>query len=231
MKDDFISLVSHELRTPLAAIMAYSESLLMENIVEDEKERREYLEIIHSEGERLSRLINDILDLSKMESGKMTYHFEEAHIDSAVYTTMMNFDGAAKQKQLELTSEVEENIPPARFDHDRIVQVLMNLIGNSVKFTEAGGKIIVKAKHVAPDKENNGFIEVSVQDTGCGIPPEQFASVFNKFEQVENVRHHSGGTGLGMPICRQIVEDGHGGKIWFDSKVGVGTTFFFRLPL
>ncbi len=234
MKNDFLSLVSHELRTPLTSIMAYSETLLMEGMVDDEKERREYLQIIYDEGERLTRLINDVLDLTKMEAGKMDYFFEEYDISLIIRNAVMNSTSLASQKKQNLTSEVIGQIPTVRLDKDRIMQVLMNFLSNAIKFTPEEGSISVKVEALDSQGAAGGIadqLRVSVTDTGIGISQQNLNKVFSKFEQIESIDHHSTGTGLGMPICRQIIEEGHGGKIWVESEPEIGSTFFFTIPV
>jgi signal transduction histidine kinase len=234
MKNDFLSLVSHELRTPLTSIMAYSETLLMEGMIDSEEERREYLQIIHNEGGRLSRLINDVLDLTKMESGKMEYVYEELDIVDLVQSAGAAVHSLATQKQMHMPVESAEDLPPVRADSDKIMQVLTNLYSNAIKFTDEGGTVGTNIRLVPPgagEDEKQTMVEVAVSDTGMGIAPEDIHKVFSKFEQIEKIDHHSVGTGLGMPICKQIVEEGHGGRIWIDSELGVGTTVHFCLPL
>lgn len=231
MKNQFLSLVSHELRTPLTSIMAYSETLLMEGMIDTEEERKEYLQIIYDEGARLSRLINDVLDLTKMEAGKMDFHFEEQPIADVVSQALGSSNSLASQKGVNLVTELDDDLPDVRYDSDRIMQVMMNLISNAIKFTDEGGSITINAIQTEPfEHQAVPTVTVSVRDTGCGIAPENLDRVFSKFEQIENIDHHSVGTGLGMPICKQIVEEGHGGQIWIESEVGVGTTVLFRIP-
>ncbi len=230
MKNDFLSLVSHELRTPLTSIMAYSETLLMEGMVDTEEERKEYLEIIHSEGERLSRLINDVLDLTKMEAGKMDYNYESININNTIKSAKAAVFSLSEAKNMEMILNLADNIPETRADNDKIIQVLTNLYSNSIKFTDEGGTITTETK-LHEDEDGTISIDVSVTDTGMGIAPEEIHKVFSKFEMVEKMDHHSVGTGLGMPICQQIIDEGHAGKIWIDSELGVGTTFTFRIPV
>jgi PAS domain S-box-containing protein len=231
MKDDLLSLVSHELRTPLASIMAYAEALLMEDMVDTEEERREYLGVIRSEGERLSRLINDVLDLTKMQAGKLDYHFGEHDVAEVVRHAVNVESALAEQKGVSIRQDLASDMPPVRIDRDRIVQVICNLLSNAIKYTEEGGSITLSGEVLDGAEGEPPCVELRVADTGVGIPPGQVHKVWSRFEQVENARHHTGGTGLGMPICRQIVEEGHGGKIWLTSEVGVGTTVYCRLPL
>jgi PAS domain S-box-containing protein len=231
MKDDLLSLVSHELRTPLASIMAYAEALLMEGMIDTEEERREYLEVIRGEGERLGRLINDVLDLTKMQAGKLEYHFDEYDL-SEVARHAINVQAAlADKKGVSLRSEFAPDLPQVRIDRDRIIQVLCNLLSNAIKYTDENGSVTVYTRMPQLEPGEPACMELRVVDNGVGIPAGQIHKVWSRFEQVENARHHTGGTGLGMPICRQIVEDGHGGKIWLTSEVGVGTTVHCRLPL
>jgi signal transduction histidine kinase len=133
---------------------------------------------------------------------------------------------------MEMIFEIDENLPKIRADHDKIVQVITNLYSNAIKFTDEKGRITTKAYlTTAKEDESEKVIEVSVADTGMGISQEDIHKVFSKFEMVEKIDHHSIGTGLGMPICKQIIEDGHAGKIWLESELGVGTTFFFQIPV
>jgi two-component system phosphate regulon sensor histidine kinase PhoR len=231
MKDDLLSLVSHELRTPLASIMAYAEALLMEGMVETEEERREYLEVIRGEGERLGRLINDVLDLTKMQAGKMDYHYQEMDLNEVVGHAVSVESAWADKKGVKLVRKFGEGLPSVKLDRDRIIQVVCNLLSNAIKYTDEGGSITIATAVPAPDTEEPPCLELRVVDTGVGIPADQIHKVWSRFEQVENARHHTGGTGLGMPICRQILEEGHGGRIWLTSEVGVGTTVYCRLPL
>lgn len=232
LKNDFLSLVSHELRTPLTSILAYTETLLMEGIIDTEEERREYLQIIYDEGERLTRLINDVLDLTKMEAGKMEYLLEERDLNEVLHNAVMSSDPVARQKGLTLRADLAADLPVVRFDPDRIMQVLMNFLSNAIKFTDKGGRVTVVSESAPPLPDSNTpSVRVSVIDTGIGIAPENLDKVFSKFEQIESIDHHSIGTGLGMPICKQIVEEGHGGEIGLTSEPGKGTTFFFRIPV
>ncbi len=232
MKNDFLSLVSHELRTPLTSIMAYSETLLMEGMVDTEEERREYLQIIYDEGARLSRLINDVLDLTKMEAGKMDYVYEEHDIHDIIKTAIGSSSSLADQKNISLERDFGEDVPLVKIDSDRIMQVLMNFLSNAIKFTPEKGTITVRTRATPPEKGKNiPTVTVCVEDTGIGIAPENLNRVFSKFEQIENIDHHAIGTGLGMPICKQIIEDGHGGTIWIESELGKGTQVFFRIPV
>lgn len=232
LKNDFLSLVSHELRTPLTSILAYTEALLMEGMVEGEQERNEYLRIIYSEGERLTRLINDVLDLTKMEAGKMEYLFTGNNINDIVTGAVQNSAAAAEKRQHKVTLRLEQKLPEVRCDSDRIMQVMMNLLSNAIKYTHEGGQITVTSCRIEAEAEHTPpAVRVSVEDNGIGIAPENMSRVFSRFEQIESMEHHTDGTGLGMSICKMIVEQGHGGKLEVVSKLGVGSTFFFTLPV
>ncbi len=232
MKNDFLSLVSHELRTPLTSILAYTETLMMDGMVETEQERREYLQIIHDEGNRLCRLINDVLDLTKMEAGKLEYLYSACQINDVAQNAVTNSASLAEKGGIRLGIELVEDLPEIRADADRLLQVLLNLLSNAIKFTPEGGRVTVRT-FASPPLEGQAAptITFEVEDTGCGIAPENLNRVFSKFEQIESIDHHSIGTGLGMPICKQIIEEGHAGKIWIESEVGRGTHVFCRLPV
>ena len=202
----------------------------MEGMVETEAERREYLEVIRGEGERLGRLINDVLDLTKMQAGKMDYHFAEHDLREVLRHAINVEKGLADKKKIAIGFQPPAELPAVRVDRDRIIQVACNLLSNAIKYTDEGGAITVFVEHRPAAGQEPAAMEVRVQDTGMGIPAGQIHKVWSRFEQVESVRHHTGGTGLGMPICRQIIEEGHGGRIWLESTVGVGTTVFFILP-
>lgn len=222
LKDEFLSMVSHELRTPLTSINAYVETLL--DMSEEQSYEREFLEIIDIESGRLSRLINDILDLSKIEAGKMDFHFEKYSINNLIKHSIKNMESYAKKRLVSLELDLDENIKEITIDNDRIMQVLLNLISNAVKFSNENEKVIIKSNL------ENRFVKISVIDSGIGISEEFMPIVFEKFKQVQGVlKRSSGGTGLGLPICKNIVES-HSGKIWVESKIGKGSKFIFTLP-
>jgi len=226
LKDEFLSMVSHELRTPLTSIKAYTETLIF--MAEDsgkEEEELEFLNIINEESDRLGRLINDVLDLSKIEAGKMNFVIKEVEIEKLIKIAERNMKGHADNKNIKMKIECEENLPVVLIDKDRTIQVLANLINNAIKFTEESGEVIIKAK-----KENKNFVKISIKDNGVGIEKENLEIVFEKFKQAENIlTRQEGGTGLGLPICKNIVEY-YGGEIWVESTIGEGSEFFFTLP-
>ncbi len=232
MKNDFLSLVSHELRTPLTSILAYSETLLMDENENMPKEWHEYIEIINSEGKRLNRLIEDVLDLTKMEAGKMTYEFEMHDPNEIIGSVIMAMLPLAEAKNHTLEFDLGEDIGDCRVDMDRFTQVVNNIVSNAIKYTEPGGKITIRSKRREPfPRANVPTFQMEVQDNGIGIAEENLDKVFSKFEMVEAIKHHSSGTGLGMAICKQIIEEGHSGRIWLQSKPGEGTTVFVRIPM
>ncbi len=237
-KSSFLSTVSHELRTPLTSVLGFAKIIrrrLEERIFplvpeEDRKIQQtkrqvtDNLNVVVSEGERLTKLIDDVLDLAKIEAGKLTWNMETVSaaevIERAVAATASLF-GARK---LTLVQNVEPGLPTVTGDRDRLIQVVINLISNAVKFTDSGSITCAAGLR-------NGEIVVSVTDSGIGIAPDDQAKVFEKFKQVgDTLTDRPKGTGLGLPICKEIVEY-HGGRIWVESEIGKGSTFSFTLPV
>ena len=182
---------------------------------------------------RLTNILNDLLNLSRIESGKIELKFEKVELKGVLELTASSLKPQADVKSIQIEVEVPEQLPAVHGDQDKIEQILTNLIGNSIKFTPEGGKILITAKLFS--KERGGaygdFVAVSVKDTGIGIPPEHLDSIFEKFYQVESSLHRSvSGTGLGLAITKGLVE-AHQGKIWVESEVGKGSTFTFTLPI
>jgi signal transduction histidine kinase/CheY-like chemotaxis protein len=237
-KSAFLSTVSHELRTPLTSVLGFAKIInkrLNEKIfpIVDQSDPKtgktinqvnENLQVVISEGERLTHLINDVLDLAKIEAGKMEWNQEKVSLaevtERAVLATTSLFD----QKKINLEKKIDANIPCIIGDPDKLIQVVINLFSNAVKFTENGG---VTCKVF--QKENE--VIVSISDTGIGIAPGDYSAVFEQFKQVggDTLTDKPKGTGLGLPICKEIVEH-HGGRIWVESKVGKGSTFSFAIP-
>ncbi|MFA5144169.1 MAG: ATP-binding protein [Candidatus Omnitrophota bacterium] len=223
IKSDFISTVSHELRTPLAAIKE-SIAIVLDGVtgaVSDSQ--KEFLIMAKRNVDRLARLINDILDFQKMESGKIVFNMQKNDINETVEEVGSTMATVASQKNLEFTLELEENLPKFTFDKDKIIQVLTNLVSNAIKFTDSGGVIIKTAS-------KGSAVYVYVQDTGVGIKEEDIPKLFMEFEQLgTSVERQTGGTGLGLAISKKIIER-HDGRIWAQSEYGKGSTFIFFLP-
>jgi two-component system, OmpR family, sensor histidine kinase NblS len=228
-KSQFISNVSHELRTPLFNIKSFIETLCEFGDDLTQTERREFLETANHETDRLTRLVNDVLDLSRLESSK-TYHLEAIDVAQIVEQTLRTYQLSAKDKGLEIAQEVEANLPPVLGHYDLLLQVLTNLMGNALKFTEAGGKIAIRAYKLKNQAERHPQVRVEVSDTGIGIDAEDRDSIFERFFRVENRVHTLEGTGLGLSIVKNIIER-HNSKVHLISEVGIGTTFWFDLAV
>ncbi len=222
-KDNFISLVSHEIRTPLSSILVYAE-MLRNGMVQSNETAYKYHSTIVDECRRLTRLINDVLDLSKMEAGRLTFHLEALDMGDLVREVQAHFQPLLDSGELCFIDEGGPDAMPLRGDRDRIIQVLTNIVSNAIKFTPSGGTIRVSWKR------DNGKGIVAVSDTGKGIAEEDIPRVFDRFSQLENINHHTEGTGLGMAISKSIIECCNG-AIWIESIPGKGTTVFFSLPL
>ncbi|MFZ2854125.1 MAG: HAMP domain-containing sensor histidine kinase, partial [Rhodocyclaceae bacterium] len=224
LKDDFMSSVTHELRTPLTSIRALSEILY-----DDPKvalgDRKRFLGLIVSEAERLTRLVNQTLDMAKIESGHADWHASEIDlkqlIEQSVEATRQLFNEKGARIELDLPA----GLPCIRADHDRLIQVMLNLLANAAKFLEPGSGCVRIGLRAQP-----GGLEVSVADNGPGIRPADQQIIFEKFRQVgDTMTGKPAGTGLGLPISRRIVEY-FGGRLWVESAVGEGATFRFFLP-
>lgn len=232
MKDAFLSSVSHELRTPLTSIRSFAEILLQYDD-ESPETRKEFMEIIQVESERLTRLINDFLDLSKIEAGKVVYHDDLISLDEIIRTAARSQDQLFKQKSLTLHVDLSPNLPFAFADRDRIHQVITNLLANAVKFSHEKGEIRLQAEMFEGKRsgETSQWIRVGVSDQGIGIEEKDHETIFDKFGQVstDTLKDKPGGTGLGLSICREILAH-YQGNIWVESQKGEGSTFFFTLP-
>jgi signal transduction histidine kinase/CheY-like chemotaxis protein len=237
-KSSFLSTVSHELRTPLTSVLGFAkiirrrlEERLFPLIPSDDRKVEqtknqvvENLGVVVSEGERLTKLIDDVLDLAKIEAGKFTWNVSMVSVQDVVERAVSATSSLFDAKKLKLEQQIEPGMPPVTGDHDRLIQVVINLISNAVKFTTDG--TIRCAAH-----RKAGEIVVSVTDSGIGIAPADQAKVFERFKQVgDTLTDKPKGTGLGLPICKEIVEY-HGGQIWVQSTPGKGSTFSFTLPI
>lgn len=224
LKSEFLANMSHELRTPLNSIIGFSRVMLkgIDGPLTDMQQTD--LKAIFDSGKHLLNLINDILDLSKIEAGKMEFVFEPTDLQNVIKGVMSTAIALVKEKPIELQKHVPADLPPVLADERRIRQVILNIVGNAAKFTEEG-YINVSATY------GDGEVLVAVEDTGIGIPPEKYNSVFQEFQQVDSSSTRKfGGTGLGLPVSKKFVE-AHGGRIWFESEVNVGTTFYVALPV
>jgi PAS domain S-box-containing protein len=231
LKDSFLSTVSHELRTPLTSIKSFSEILL--NYDEDKETQKEFLNIINEESNRLTRLINDFLDLSKIEAGRMQWENAELSLAEVIQTALNATHALALKTNLKVDTIFAPDLPTIQGDKDRLVQVVTNLLSNAIKFTPEGGRVRVKAQLLngsKPEKDQE-MVMVSVTDSGIGIAPKDHESIFEKFKQVgDTLSGKPKGTGLGLPICKEIVEH-YGGRLWVESELGKGSTFSFTLPV
>jgi two-component system sensor histidine kinase NblS len=231
-KSQFISNVSHELRTPLFNIKSFIETLheYGEDLGVDQ--RREFLETVNHETDRLTRLVNDVLDLSKLESGR-NYHFNGVDLAQAIDQTLRTYQLNARDKGIELIQEVAPNLPLVVGNYDLLLQVLANLVGNCLKFSLPGGKVAIRTYQLESKLNHSqpGQVRVEISDTGIGIPPEDQKAIFDRFFRVENRVHTLEGTGLGLSIVRNIIEEKHHSKVHLVSEVGVGTTFWFDLTV
>ncbi|MFP4219718.1 MAG: PAS domain S-box protein [Phormidium sp.] len=242
MKTDFIATVSHELRTPLTSVLGFA-SIVLDKLEDkifprlpegDRKAQRhqervrQNLNIIVSEAERLTTLINDVLDIAKMEAGKVEWDQDPLSVLEVLEQAIAASSSLFERENLQLMTEFPDQLPPILGDRDRLIQVVINLLSNAVKFTESG-EIICRACYET--SQDTSQIRVEVQDTGVGIAAEDLPKVFEKFKQVgETLTDKPKGTGLGLPICKQILEH-HGGQIWVESELGQGSCFIFTLPV
>ena len=230
MKNDFVSHVSHELKTPLASISAYSE-MLIDGEADNEQTRKEFYSIIQSQAKRLNRLIEDILNTSRIESGLIKVEKKPVSLTILIEEQMQMMKAYAEEKNISL-SRGQTGQKPIVFDQvyvdkDMISQVIVNLLSNAVKYTKPGGSIKIETEV----NEIESFARVSVTDTGVGISEDEIDHVFDKFYRVEANKNMAKGTGLGLNLVKQIVEKVHNGRVFVSSKPGVGSTFGFELPL
>jgi signal transduction histidine kinase len=225
MKDDFVSMVTHELRTPLTSIRAFSEILRQDPNVEL-SQRKKFLDIITKETERLTRLINQVLDLSKIESGQAEWAESQVDMKDVITDTVTGMGQMFEEKGIRIELQLPESAPRVPGDVDRIIQVLLNLLSNAVKFCEPGkGRIEIALS------ETEACLRVDVRDNGPGVAASDRAMIFDKFRQSgDTLTDRPHGTGLGLPISRHIVEH-HGGRLWVESRPGGGACFSFTLPL
>ncbi|MCE5186325.1 MAG: hypothetical protein LLF76_09395 [Planctomycetaceae bacterium] len=226
MKNDFVSHVSHELKTPLASINAYAE-MLVDGEARDAETLHQFCSIIQGQAERLNRLIEDILNISRIESGLIKVNRQDHSLAMVIRDAAAMITGFAQEKNITVTAPAPILYDQVYIDRDMISQVVINLLSNAVKYTPAGGQITIDSQV----NENDGQVTVTITDTGVGIPAEAIGHVFDKFYRVESNNKYAKGTGLGLNLARQIVETVHGGKVFVTSTPGKGSTFGFVLPL
>jgi signal transduction histidine kinase len=225
LKDDFVSTITHELRTPLTSIRAFTQILLEDPDVEL-AERKKFLGIVIKESERLTRLINQVLDVSKLESGKVAWQVAAVDMKEVVNDTVAGMSHVFLEQRIEVELQLPERVPTVSADVDRIIQVMLNLLSNAAKFCDpARGWIGVALS------EQAGRLRVDVRDNGPGIDPADQAAIFDKFHQVgDKLTAKPHGSGLGLYISRTIVEH-FGGRLWVQSRAGSGACFSFTLPI
>jgi signal transduction histidine kinase len=223
LKSAFVGVVSHELRTPLTAMKAFTENLLDGIAGELSAKQHDYISRIRRNTDRLTRMINELMDLSKLEAGKVELRSQELSVAELFADLQDVFRPVAERQDIALNAILAHGLPPVHGDRDKLYEVLANLLENALKFTPAGGRVEIRTKVL-----NDEFLEVSVSDTGCGIPHEHLDRVFDKFYQVQSVSNH-GGAGLGLAIAKGLVEL-HGGVMAVTSAPGQGSQFSFTLP-
>lgn len=224
LKDDFMSTISHELRTPLFSIQGFVQ-LMQEDENLDAATRQEFLSIIRTQAVQLGQMVNNLLDLSKFDEGKLELERQSVAMLDIIHQTILKLQGFAHQQKVKLAPKLPALLPAISGDAQRLEQVLTNLIGNAIKFSNAGGEVVVSAS------SNESELKVEVKDSGIGIPAEALDRIFSRFYQVEDKSERSArGSGLGLHIAQRIVK-AHGGRIWAESEAGQGSTFCFTLPL
>jgi two-component system phosphate regulon sensor histidine kinase PhoR len=224
IRQDFVANVSHELRTPISSIKGYAETLL-EGALKDKDNAKEFISIIYQDSNRLANLINDLLDLSKIESGKMKMNFVPLDVASVTKRAVTVIENQAKVKSISFKLNLAPELPKIRADETRFSQVMINLLDNAIKYTPENGSVTVTAKVV------NNSLQVDIEDTGIGISEKDLPRIFERFYRVDKARSRElGGTGLGLSIVKHIVQ-AHSGQVWVKSELGLGSTFSFTIPL
>ncbi len=226
MKNDFVSHVSHELKTPLASITAFTE-MLADGEANDEQTQKEFYSVIQNQAQRLNRLIEDILNSSRIESGLIKVNKETASLTMLIEEQLQMIKGYAEEKEVTVIGQKPIVYDQVSVDRDMIREVIVNLLSNAVKYTPSGGSVKIETEV----DENAALVRVSVTDTGVGIPEDDIEHVFDKFYRVGANKKQAEGTGLGLNLVKQIIEKVHDGRVFVMSKVGVGSTFGFELPL
>jgi len=226
MKSDFVSHVSHELKTPLASITAYSE-MLADGDADDEETKKEFYSVIQNQAKRLNRLIEDILNISRIESGLIKIEKKPVSLTILIEEQLQMIKSYAEEKNIKIIAQKPIVYDQVFADRDMISQVIINLLSNAVKYTPCGGSVKVDT---AVD-ENTGTAQITVTDTGVGIPKDEIGHIFDKFYRVGANKKQAKGTGLGLNLVKQIIEKVHHGRVFVISEPGIGSTFGFELPL
>ncbi len=222
IRQEFVANVSHELRTPVSSIKGYAETLL-EGALDDKENAMDFLKIIHSDSERLARLIDDLLDLSKIESGKLKSTLKQCAVEPIIKRVVSSLNKQAKDKSIKIQTDIPKNMSDVLADEARIAQILLNLINNAIKYTQEGGEVTISAK------EKEGLVQVDVTDTGIGILEQDIPRIFERFYRVDKARSRElGGTGLGLSIVKHIVH-AHNGQVSVQSVLGQGSVFSFTI--
>ena len=224
---DFVANVSHELKTPLTSIQGYSQAIL-DGTADDPETVQRSAAIVHDEAERMARMVSELLDLARIESGQIVMRQEQVELRALLENVVERFRLQAEDAGVVLTTQAAD-LPPLTGDGDRLAQVFINLLDNALKHTPPGGQVTVMAELLTPSSAGKA-VQVTVSDNGQGIPPEDLPRVFERFYQVDKSRKHTGSVGLGLVIAREIVE-AHGGSIEAESIVGLGTRFSVLLPV
>ncbi len=233
-KSDFVSLVAHELKNPMTSIRGYTELLIKGAIGEISEGQEDFLRTIRSNVNRMTRLVSDLADISRIEAGRLKLDFEAVNTNDIVSEAVRAHRANLEQKEQSLELQIPEELPPVWGDDTRLVQILINLISNANKYTPPKGKIVIRAEHATNQWDPEGAKEVvliAVEDNGIGLSPEDQAKIFTKFFRSDDPKaREAPGTGLGLNIARNLVEM-QGGKIWFESEYQSGTTFYFTVPV
>ncbi len=233
-KSDFISFVAHELKTPMTSIRGYADLLAKGAVGPVNENQAQFLSVIRANVERMARLVSDLTDISRIEAGKLELEFQRVNFHEVVDEVVHSLSQQIADKQQKLEVHIPEDLPPIWGDRVRLAQILTNLVSNAHKYTPEGGTIEIWAEHVPNEWQPNGppeVVHVAVRDNGLGISEEEQEKIFQKFFRSENRRaREAPGTGLGLHITKNLVEL-HGGRIWFESKLGEGTTFHFTVPI
>ena len=220
---EFVSAVSHEMKTPLAGIKAYVE-MLVDGDADDEETQEEFLNVINGQADRLRRLIDNLLNLARIESGVVKVHKAHCSLNELLDEAFNVVRPSAEPKNIELTADLSPMYLGVLVDRDQMLQAAINLLSNAIKYTHNGGKVVLRSR--LSDKQ----AEFDVEDTGVGLSPEDCDKVFEKFYRVQKDKEMAAGTGLGLPLAKYIVEDVHGGRLAVKSTLGVGSTFTVALP-